>query len=486
MESDGEHRPRSQVQAHVPRHADDPGDDPEHDVAEDPDTQASSPRWHVFVEVVDHDGFVGVTIEVVVSFDLHDPADTGEAKRQQGVRVDPDDGVEDGEPTELIREAGHHPEHDGDGGQDQPGEDDDEVEPQCHPPYRGVGVDHQPSAVKVEGETRGDEDSSHGRDDAVLDHNRVFDRGRGKRPDLPLGPQPDMVAGAGSTGFIHRGAYAPVMVEESQDDAAEGTSNGESDADPTTGSGAGAAEIESLRAAVEERYDFDDFGPAQMADMSADEWEAVFDSDSWTTGTDLLDRVEQDLRAHVERRDVFAVIERDEIDTDDGRTDAVIAYSDEGYAVVYPDGSVEGRGTVVRDVKPVVALCSMPGYDPDAPTGDGTLPDPEDVGHASTELGNRVMQIVGLVQFLAGVGLFVAWIVFQLSVIVPVVAVGFLLFGTFILGLVANARLADRFRAEEYRERLRSANVGTGERPAFVPGGEDEADPAIDREDGGQ
>lgn len=266
------------------------------------------------------------------------------------------------------------------------------------------------------------------------------------------------------------------MAEEDAD-AAEAVDASPSDESET---------VESLRSAVEEEYDFDEFGPAQMAEMSVEEWEAAFDADSWVTGDDLLNRVEQDLRAHVERRDVFAVIERDVLDTESGPTDAVIAYSDEGYAVVYPDGSVEGRGTVVRDVKPVVALCSMPDYEPDEPVGDGTLPDPMDVTGGDTELGNRVMQVVGVVQLLAGVVLFLAWIVYQLSVIVPVVAVGFVVFGIFVLALVANARLADRFRAEEYRERLRSAKVGTGERPAFVPGGDADSEPAIEDEDRGQ
>jgi len=232
----------------------------------------------------------------------------------------------------------------------------------------------------------------------------------------------------------------------------------------------------ALREAVEERYDFDDFGPAQMAEMTPEEWEAAFDSDSWVTGEALLDRVASDLRARVERRDVFAVVERDVLDGEP----VVLAYSDEGYAVVYGDGTVEGRGTVLRDVKPVVALCSMPDYTPEEPVGDGTLPGPAAINRGGTELGNRVMQAVGVVQVLAGVGLLVAWIVYSLSVIVPVVAVGFLVFGVFVLVLVANARLADRFRAEEYRDRLRSAGVGDGDRPAFVPGGD--ADDATELE----
>ncbi|MFB6104887.1 MAG: hypothetical protein ABEJ57_07400 [Halobacteriaceae archaeon] len=225
---------------------------------------------------------------------------------------------------------------------------------------------------------------------------------------------------------------------------------------------------EKLREAVERRYDFEEFGPAEMAEISPEEWEAAFDPDTWVTGEELLDRVEQDLRARVERRDVFAVVERDVIEGDH----VLVAYSDEGYAVVYRDGTVEGRGTVLRDVKPVVALCSMTEYTPEESVGDGTLPEPGTITDSGTEFGNRVMQVVGVVQLIAGLALVVAWIVYSLSVIVPVVAIGFLGFGVLVLVLVANARLADRFRAEEYRERLRSAGVGSSERPAFVPGGD--------------
>jgi hypothetical protein len=34
---------------------------------------------------------------------------------------------------------------------------------------------------------------------------------------------------------------------------------------------------------------------------------------------------------------------------------------------------------------------------------------------------------------------------------------------------VANARLSDTFRAEEYRDRLRAIGLEDGERPEFVP-----------------
>ena len=111
--------------------------------------------------------------------------------------------------------------------------------------------------------------------------------------------------------------------------------------------------------------DFENFDARDMAAMTREEWEAAFDADSWVTGRRLLDRVETDLRRRVEERDVFAALRRERRDDEE----RLVAYSDEGYAVVYEDGSVEGRGTVLRDVKPTVALASMPEYEVLEPTG---------------------------------------------------------------------------------------------------------------------
>jgi hypothetical protein len=44
-----------------------------------------------------------------------------------------------------------------------------------------------------------------------------------------------------------------------------------------------------------------------------------------------------------------------------------------------------------------------------------------------------------------------------------------MLFGAFMFLIVANARLSDRFRAAEYKERLRTVGIDSGERPDFVP-----------------
>ncbi|MFB6220432.1 MAG: hypothetical protein ABEH90_03250 [Halolamina sp.] len=261
--------------------------------------------------------------------------------------------------------------------------------------------------------------------------------------------------------------------------------------DPTSDAGAAAdegpdaeddrteAELDDLRAQVEQKYDFDDFGPADMAEMDPEEWEVAFDADTWITGNALIDRVEQDLRSRIATREVFARLERHP--GADG--DRLLAYSDEGYAIVNPDGSVEGHGTVLRDVEPTVALCSMESYDPPTPPENPDLPDPEDVESGSGELGNTMLQVIAATQMLAGLGLLVAWLLFDLQpnssagdVVAPVAGLAFLLVGVFLFVVVANARLSDRFRAEEYRTRLRAVDEA-GERPEFVPSlAEDAAD----------
>ncbi len=247
---------------------------------------------------------------------------------------------------------------------------------------------------------------------------------------------------------------------------------------------------------LREQVDFEEFGPKEMAELSAEEWEAAFDPETWITGERLLDRVEDDLRHRVATRDVFAVVERDTIDGEP----VVLAYSDEGYAVVYADGTVQGSGTVLRDVKPTVALCSMDDYDvPDAPENAG-LPEPQEVPEGSGGFGTTLLQYIGLAQVVVGVLLVlsplfydplvrscpsvpgsaaracsVAGTTLELhplgnSAIIAVNAgVGFVLFGALMLLVVANARLSDRFRSEEFRNRLRSAGLGDGDRPSFVP-----------------
>ncbi|WP_276300837.1 DUF7319 domain-containing protein [Halorussus lipolyticus] len=217
---------------------------------------------------------------------------------------------------------------------------------------------------------------------------------------------------------------------------------------------------------IEQKYDFEDFGPQDMAEMSYEEWETAFDHDSWITGDELLDRVEADLKSRVADRDVFAVVERIQ---QEGETQ-LLAYSDEGYAVVYPDGTVEGSGTVLRDVKPSVALASMESYEvPEPPEGD-VLPDPAEVPEGSGQLGNQLMQVIAGVHVLAGVALFAAWIAMGLPIVAAVASMGFFVFGVFVFLLVANARLSDRFRAEEYRNRLRAVGLEDDDRPDFLPG----------------
>ena len=242
---------------------------------------------------------------------------------------------------------------------------------------------------------------------------------------------------------------------------------------PSTNDSGDEPTPEKLAERVEEKYDFEDFGPREMAEMTPEEWDAAFDEAAWITGTELLDRVEADLRNRIAERDVFAVLERETVEAGDdgagGTEEALLAYSDEGWAYVYDDGTVEGSGTVLRDVKPTVALASMDEYEvPDPPEGEA-LPTPEEIAEGSGDLGNVVMQVVAAIQLLAGVALLVAWIAFALPVVAGLAAFGFLLFGAFMFLLVANARLSDRFRAAEYRDRLREVGVESGDRPDFLP-----------------
>lgn len=245
-------------------------------------------------------------------------------------------------------------------------------------------------------------------------------------------------------------------------------------ADTETQSAVGAAEpsdptatddLDSLRKQVDEKYDFENFTPADMAEMSPEEWEAAFDADSWITGPELLDRLEKELKNKIASRDVFGVIERETVDG----VDRILVYSDEGYVTVTPDGTVEGEGGVLRDVEPMVALCSMEEYEIPEPPDSYQLPSPEAVPEQTGELGNLMVQIIAGMQLLGGIGLIGAWLVTDLDTLVaPVIGGLFLAVGVFLFSLVANARLSDRFRAEQYRDRLRAVETNGFERPEAV------------------
>ncbi|MDS0298157.1 hypothetical protein NDI76_05335 [Halogeometricum sp. S1BR25-6] len=232
------------------------------------------------------------------------------------------------------------------------------------------------------------------------------------------------------------------------------------------------ADLAALRQEVEEKYDFDDFGPEDMAEMTAEEWEAAFDPDSWVVGEELLVRLEKELKSRVARREIFGVVERVAVDGEPH----VLVYSDEGYALVGPDGSLEGEGTVYRDVQPSLVLCSMDDFEVQEPPENYGLPDPDAVVEQSSELGNTILQIIAGGQILGGLVLFGLWLFTdlipfssgrQINIVPPVVAGFFLLVGFFLFFVVANARLSDRFRTEEYRNRLRA--VRDRGRPDFVP-----------------
>ncbi|TKX44296.1 MULTISPECIES: hypothetical protein [unclassified Halorubrum] len=260
-------------------------------------------------------------------------------------------------------------------------------------------------------------------------------------PEEPVDPAPDGPDDPGPTGEDGGRSAAD---EETRDDETD---------------------IEALRERVESEYDFDDFGPSDMAQMSAEEWDAAFDPDTWITGDRLLDRVDAELKSRIATRDVFGVLERVREDGEE----RILVYSDEGYAIIRPTGEVRGEGTVLRDIEPVVALAAMDSYEVPEPPEDWSLPHPDSVPEGSGEFGNLVVQAVAAIQVLAGAALLVASAVADLGTIVaPVMGIVFLLVGVFLFAMVANARLSDRFRSEEYRERLRALRQAK-ERPEFVP-----------------
>lgn len=212
--------------------------------------------------------------------------------------------------------------------------------------------------------------------------------------------------------------------------------------------------------------DREDFTPRDFEELSLEDWEDEFDPDTWITGPALLDRVEGELRGRIASREVFAVLERI---TNDGQ-DCVLAYADDGYALVRPTGEVEGFGTVLHDVKPTVALCSMPDYEPESvPSDVGRLPTPAEVEAGRGDLGNKMLQATATMLVLAGLALLGAWMFVGVPLLGAVVGMGFVLVAVFLLFTVANARLSERYRAEEYRDRLRSVGLGEGERPPFLP-----------------
>lgn len=280
----------------------------------------------------------------------------------------------------------------------------------------------------------------------------------------------------------------PAPGSDGEDDGAAGENPAAAGGIESAGDGAaetGGAEPtrdpETVQKAVEERYDFEHFSPADMAEMSVEEWEAAFDPDAWITGPELLDRVEADLRSRVARREVFAVVERTRVDG----VERVLAYTDVGYALVGPDGDVRGEGAILEDVEPVVALCSMEDYDVPEPPADGGLPHPDEVGEGAASMGDRLLLAVALVQVVAGLVLLVSPLLFDLNpegpgggsgLLTTVVGLAFVFIGVVIGVLVANARLSGRFRAEEYRQRLLAAGVGSGERPPFLPAEGDDWD----------
>lgn len=250
----------------------------------------------------------------------------------------------------------------------------------------------------------------------------------------------------------HEDRDAGEPAETPQADSAQ-TETGK--ADPTD------HELAELRAAVEEKYDFENFGPADMAEMSADEWEAAFDHDTWITGPELLDRIEADLKGKIASRQVFAMLERS--------PEQLLVYSDVGYAVISPDGTVEGEGSLRREIEPIVAMCSMEEYEIEEPPEEYELPEPEAVAEQTGEFGNLMLQLIAGMQLVGGLALLLAFVLgFVSTLAAPAIGGLFVIVGGFLFLLVANARLSDRFRAEQYRNRLRALDTEGIQRPELA------------------
>ncbi|WP_312909421.1 DUF7319 domain-containing protein [Natronosalvus caseinilyticus] len=223
--------------------------------------------------------------------------------------------------------------------------------------------------------------------------------------------------------------------------------------------------VEDLRRQVEAKYDFENFSEADMAEISPEEWDVAFDADTWITGDELLERVERELKSRIAYREVFAMLEYAVVD---GRR-SLVAYSDTDYAIIFPDGTVEGRGTVVRDVKPTVALCSMESYDVEEPPADWHLPEPADLEGEHSELGNWMLQLLAAAQLVIGVVAIGVWLVqgLQSQLVLGIVGFALVVISLVLFLMVANARLSNRFRTEAYESRLRT--IGSGDRPSFLP-----------------
>jgi hypothetical protein len=121
----------------------------------------------------------------------------------------------------------------------------------------------------------------------------------------------------------------------------------------------------------------------------------------------------------------------------------------------------------------------MEEFEVSPPPAEFDLPDPTEVPEGSGEFGNFMLQVIAGAQLLVGIGLIGAWMAQSAglnlapgltTILVPALGMVFLLVGLFLFLVVANARLSDRFRAEEYRNRLRAVKAIEGERPAFLSG----------------
>lgn len=204
--------------------------------------------------------------------------------------------------------------------------------------------------------------------------------------------------------------------------------------------------------------------------VSINPGEFIHSSEKIIVGLDLIDRIEADTKDRIRRRNILAMIERISIEG----IDHILIYDDLGYAIVEPDGSVSGIGSIRAEMENVVVLCSMSNYDVPELIKDNFLPNISSTYKPPNQIGNKLLQILSLSFFIIGCTLLVSPIFLNFyassaTILTTISGFGFILISLFITTMVVHSRLSDRFRSSEYQNRLKNIGIGSNSRPSFIP-----------------
>ncbi len=204
--------------------------------------------------------------------------------------------------------------------------------------------------------------------------------------------------------------------------------------------------------------------------VSTNPGEFIHSSEKIIVGTDLLDRIEADTKDRIRRRNILAMIERISIEG----TGHILIYDDLGYALVEPDGSVSGIGSIRTEIENVVVLCSMSSYDVPELLNGNFLPKISSTYKPANQIGNKLLQTLSFSFFIIGFILlispiFINFYASSATILTTISGLGFILTSLFIITLVIHSRLSDRFRSSEYQNRLKNIGIGSNSRPSFIP-----------------